>query len=348
MTKKIILSALSVAMLCSCSSKEEAQTDVEVDSAIPVRVTTVTKQVVGKELSYSANLVAKEQVFYAPSLAGSRIRKIYVEVGDRVRKGQVLVEMDDNTLEQTELQLKNLEVEYNRAVKLNETGSISKQNYDALVTQYEVAKTAYENLKENTKMVAPFDGVITGKYMEEGELWMGGAIGGASKPAIIAIEQISQIKAYVDIAEQYFTEVKKGMEVVMTNDVYGEREFVGKVNIVYPTIDIKSRTFRCELLFNNPDEALRPGMYGSVDFKIGQKDAIVIPSIAVLKVQGSNDRYLFVANGEKAERIAVKINRRYEDKVEVVALNGSFGEGSKLVTTGQARLIDGTEIRIVD
>ena len=247
-----------------------------------------------------------------------------------------------------ELQLKNLEVEYNRAVKLNETGSISKQNYDALVTQYEVAKTAYENLKENTKMVAPFNGVITGKYMEEGELWMGGAMGGASKPAIIAIEQISQIKAYVDIAEQYYTEVKKGMTVVMTNDVYGDREFEGKVNIVYPTIDVKSRTFRCELLFNNPDEALRPGMYGSVDFKIGQTEAIVIPSLAVLKVQGSNDRYLFVVRDNKAVRIGVKINRRFEDKVEVIALNGTFGEGDKLVTTGQARLLDGLDVKVVE
>lgn len=346
MTRKLILSAFMVAMMCSCSSKEE--TTVVEDTAIPVRVTTVEKQTVNKQLTYSANLQSKEQVFYAPTLAGSRIKKIYVEVGDRVQKGQVLVEMDNNTLEQTELQLKNLEVEYNRAVKLNETGSISKQNYDALVTQYEVAKTAYENLKENTKMVAPFNGVITGKYMEEGELWMGGAMGGASKPAIIAIEQISQIKAYVDIAEQYYTEVKKGMTVVMTNDVYGDREFEGKVNIVYPTIDVKSRTFRCELLFNNPDEALRPGMYGSVDFKIGQTEAIVIPSLAVLKVQGSNDRYLFVVRDNKAVRIGVKINRRFEDKVEVVALNSTFGEGDKLVTTGQARLLDGLDVKVVE
>lgn len=346
MTRKLILSAFMVAMMCSCSSKEE--TTVVEDTAIPVRVTTVEKQTVNKQLTYSANLQSKEQVFYAPTLAGSRIKKIYVEVGDRVQKGQVLVEMDNNTLEQTELQLKNLEVEYNRAVKLNETGSISKQNYDALVTQYEVAKTAYENLKENTKMVAPFNGVITGKYMEEGELWMGGAMGGASKPAIIAIEQISQIKAYVDIAEQYYTEVKKGMTVVMTNDVYGDREFEGKVNIVYPTIDVKSRTFRCELLFNNPDEALRPGMYGSVDFKIGQAEAIVIPSLAVLKVQGSNDRYLFVVRDNKAVRIGVKINRRFEDKVEIVALNSTFGEGDKLVTTGQARLLDGIDVKVVE
>ena len=107
-------------------------------------------------------------MYYAPAATG-RIEKIYVEVGDRIKKGQLLVEMDRTQLVQAEVQLKNLETEYNRAVQLNETGSISKQAYDAAVTQYEVAKANVDFLKENTKMLAPFDGIVTGKYFENGE-----------------------------------------------------------------------------------------------------------------------------------------------------------------------------------
>lgn len=112
-------------------------------------------------MDYAANLEADKQVFYAPAATG-RIEKIYVEVGDQIKKGQVLVEMDKTQLVQAEVQLKNLETEYNRAIQLNETGSISKQAYDAAVTQYEVAKANVEFLKENTQMLAPFDGVVTG------------------------------------------------------------------------------------------------------------------------------------------------------------------------------------------
>lgn len=345
MKRRIFLSAMAALTLASCGSKEQTET---VDNRIPVRVATVAESEVQRTLEYSANLEANEQVFYAPTLTGTRIKKIYVEVGDHIKKGQLLVEMDASSLMQQELQFKNVELEYNRAVKLMETGSISQQNYDAAVTQYEVAKTALQTLRENTRLVAPFNGVVTGKYMEDGELYSGGAFGGASKPSIISIEQTNPMKAYVSIAENYYTEVKNGMTVELTSEVYKNRTFEGKVNIVYPTIDASSRTFKCELLFNNADEALKPGMYGTIKINVGQAKTIVIPSISVLKVQGSNDRYLFVIRDGKAVRISVKVVDRYEDKVEVEALDGKLVEGDKLVVVGQARLIDGSEVKIVE
>jgi len=346
MKRRFFLSAMvTTLLLASCGTKEQTET---VDNRIPVRVQTIAKSTVQRTLQYSANLEANEQVFYAPTLAGTRIKKIHVEVGDHIKKGQLLVEMDASSLTQQELQFKNTEVEYNRAVKLMETGSISQQNYDAAVTQYEVAKTALQNLRENTRLVAPFNGVVTGKYMEDGELYSGGTYGGASKPSIISIEQINPMKAYVSIAENYYTEIKKGMKVELSSEVYKNRTFEGKVNIVYPSIDASSRTFQCELLFNNADEALRPGMYGTITINVGQAETIVIPSISVLKVQGSNDRYLFVIRDNKAVRISVKVVNRYEDKVEVEALDGELRDGDKLVNVGQARLIDGSEVKIVE
>ncbi len=345
MKRRIFISAMAVLALAGCQKAEQAET---VDNRIPVRVTTVSKSTVQRTLEYSANLEANEQVFYAPTLAGTRIKKIYVEVGDHIQKGQTLVEMDATTLTQQELQFKNIELEYNRAVKLMETGSISQQNYDAAVTQYEVAKTTLQNLRENTRLVAPFNGIVTGKFMEDGELYSGGAFGGASKPSIISIEQINPIKAYVAIAENYYTEVKKGMPILLKSEVYKDRTFEGKVNIVYPSIDAHSRTFQCELLFDNKDEALRPGMYGTITLNVGEAEAIVIPSIAVLKVQGANDRYIFVVRDNKAVRISVKVTNRYDDKVEVQALDGELRDGDKLVNVGQARLIDGSEVKIVE
>ena len=341
-------SVLAIGALCSCSSSSDKGEAAQEEEALTVRTQTVKTETVDRKIQYTANLEANEQVYYAPTLAGSRIKKINVEVGDHVRKGQVLVEMDNNSLVQQELQLKNLETEYNRAVKLKESGSISQQNYDQIVTQYEVTKKAIENLKENTRMLAPFDGVVTGKYMEEGELYMGAALGGAAKPSIICIEQIKPMKAKVNVAEQYYLEVKKGMKVTLQNDIYGDRTFEGTVNIVYPTIDPSSRTFSVELKFNNPDEALRPGMYGTVSFATGVAKIKTVPSLAVLKMQGSNDRYMFKAVNGRAKRLSVRIVNRYDDKVEVVPLDGTLEDGDQIVSVGQGKLVDGSLLKIVD
>ena len=259
MVKNLILSIIAIAILAGCSGKKDKTTDSDVVEAIPVKVQKLEKTDIARTLDYAANLEADKQVFYAPAATG-RIEKIYVEVGDQIKKGQVLVEMDKTQLVQAEVQLKNLETEYNRAIQLNETGSISKQAYDAAVTQYEVAKANVEFLKENTQMLAPFDGVVTGKYFEDKELYTGASFGGATKPSIIAIEKIDPVKAYVSLSEQYYLTVKPGTKVELKNNIYPDQVFEGKVSIVYPSIDPASRTFTVEVKIPNKNEALRPGM----------------------------------------------------------------------------------------
>lgn len=283
MVKNLILSTIALAILASCSGKKDKTSNGDAVEVIPVKVQKLEKTDIAKTLDYTANLEADEQVFYAPASTG-RIEKIHVEVGDRIKKGQLLVEMDKTQLHQAEVQLKNLETEYNRAVQLNETGSISKQAYDAAVTQYEVAKSNVDFLKENTKMEAPFDGIVTGKYFENGELYTGAAFGGATKPSVIAIEKINPLKAKINLSEQYYLTVKKGTKVELKSNIFPDRTFEGTVNIVYPTIDPASRTFTVEVLIPNKDEALRPGMYGIINFFIGNTETIVVPAIAVLKL----------------------------------------------------------------
>lgn len=342
MIKNIVLTVLTIALFIGCSSKKEDTKSTEAE-AIPVKVLKLQKQNIAKTLDYTATLQADEQVYYAPAATG-RIGKIYVEVGDRIKKGQLLVEMDPTNLRQAEVQLRNLETEYNRAVKLNETGSISKQAYDAAVTNYEVAKSNYDFLNENTKMLAPFDGIVTGKFFENGEVYSGAAMGGASKPSVIAIEKINPLKAYVNLSEQYFLSVKKGTKVELRSNIFPDRVFEGTVNIVYPTIDPASRTFTVELRIPNQDEALRPGMYGTVNFFIGETETLVVPAIAVLKLQGANDRYVFLNKDGKAKRVDVRMGRRFEDQLEIIS--SEIQEGDEIVVVGQGRLVDGSPLNV--
>lgn len=343
MIKNVILSTLAIAVLAGCSGKKASE-DTDAIEPIPVKVQKLEKQDIARTLDYTANLQADEQVYYAPASTG-RIEKIYVEVGDRIKKGQLLVTMDQTQLHQAEVQLKNLEAEYNRAKMLNETQSISKQAYDAAVTQYEVAKSNVDFLKENTKMLAPFDGIVTGKYFENGELYTGAAFGGATKPSIIAIEKINPLKAYVNLSEQYFLSVKKGTKVELRSNLYPDRVFEGTVSIVYPTIDPASRTFTVEIKIPNKDEALRPGMYGTINFAIGTTETVAAPAIAVLKLQGSNDRYVFLNKDGVAKRVSVVLGKRFEDQVELIS--NDIKEGDELIVVGQGRLVDGSPLNII-
>ena len=344
MIRNIILSTIALSVLAGCSGgKDNKAAQETTEEAIPVKVLTLEPTSIATTLDYTADLQADEEVYYAPSAAG-RIEKIHVEVGDRIKKGQLLVEMDRTNLVQAEVELKNLETEYNRAVALNETGSISRQNYDAAVTQYEVAKANVEFLRENTQMLAPFDGIVTGKYYEDKELYTGAAVGGASKPSVISIQKINPLKAYVNLSEQYYLSVKKGMSVELKSNIYPDRVFEGKVSIVYPTIDPASRTFTVEVKIPNNDEALRPGMYGTINFFIGETSTLVVPAIAVLKLQGANDRYLFLNENGRAKRVGVTLGRRFDDKVEV--FSDDIKPGAQLVIVGQGRLIDGSPLKI--
>jgi len=98
-------------------------------------------------------------------------------------------------------------------------------------------------------------------------------------------------------------------------------------------------------MINNAKEILRPGMFSRVSMKLGEEIALVIPSVAVLKLQGSNERYLFLEENGVAKRITVLIGKRFDDKIEIISDELSVGD--HLIVTGQARLIDGDSVKVV-
>src|SRR5659263_138628 len=101
------------------------------------------------------------------------IEKIYVEVGDKVNKGDNLFLMDRSQLFQLKLQLSNLEKDLNRIDTLLKSGSAKQQQYDQMKTQYDVTKTNVDFMEQNTLLKAPFNGIVTGKYFENGEIYSG-------------------------------------------------------------------------------------------------------------------------------------------------------------------------------
>ncbi len=335
-------------LLASCGQKgnpagTSANDSTAVASAIPVRVLPVTRTTIARTVDYTGTIQAYEEVNLAPSTPG-RVDKIYVEVGDRVQKGQRLFLMDRTQYYANKIQLASLEKDLARLDTLLKVGSVKEQLYDQTKAQYEVMKANVDFMEENTLLEAPFNGIITGKYLEDGELYSG-APGMSGKAAVVTIMQINPVKIIVSVSEQYFPLIKRGMTARIVADVYPGQEFSGRIFRVHPTIDPMSRTFRAEVEIPNGKELLRPGMFARLFIDMGREETIVIPASTLLMQEGTNERFLYVVENGKAVRKLVTPGKRFDDKVEIAA--GDLKEGDNLVIDGQARLSAGMSVEIM-
>ena len=331
---KAIAIITAAALLSGCGANTEDASEERVEQ---VRTTPLAYQEVSRQIELSTTLQGYEEMNISPSLTGI-IEKIYVEVGDRVRKGDTLVRMDQNQLNTTRLAYANLQIEMNRVRMLLESEAISQQTYDQTKLSFDQTAESLRFLEENTFVLAQYDGVISSKSYEDGELYAG------AQP-ILRLTQISELKAYVNVPETYFPKVKEGMKVNVYSDIYPDKVFPATIEIVYPTVDPASHTFTLKLRIPNRSELIRPGMYVSTVLDLGRTEALVVPYQAVLRLIGSNNRYVFVDEGGVAKRVFVEIGERHDQTIEISS--DSLKVGDPIVTTGQAKLVDGVRLNVV-
>ena len=308
-----------------------------------VKVITLEKERIAKSLELSTTLEGYETMNVSPSITG-HIEHIYVEVGSRVQRGAMLVRMDQTQLNTTRINLASTKTEFERVKALKESGSISEQVYDQTKAGYDQLVETERFQEQNTFVKAQFGGVISAKNYEDGEMYTGAPI--------LTLTQINRLKAIINIPESYFPLVKQGMKVSVESDIYPGETFPATVEIVYPTIDAASHTFQAKLNIPNTSEKIRPGMYVRTRLAVGEVDAIVVPYQSVLKLTGSNDRYVFVvdeAEGTTARRVPVTLGQRFDDQIEIIPIEAdALKAGDRLVVTGQARLVDGATLEIVE
>jgi RND family efflux transporter MFP subunit len=317
---------------------------IQVEKVFPVKTKTLTLQTIDKTIEYSANLIPFEELYMAPAQPG-RISKIDVEIGDKVKKGQILIQMDQTQLKQAKIQLESLTKDYNRIKTLNETGSITEQQYDQIKSQLEITQSNVDFLNENTVLLAPFDGIVTGKYFENSENYSGAPNTQAGKAAIITLQQINIIKATINISEKYYSSLNKGIPVSLSCDTYPLEIFEGEIMNIHPTIDPTSRSFKVEIKVPNSDLKLRPGMFARVNITLGQTETLIVPAIAILQQEGTNKRYVFINKNNIAKRVNVKIGERFDDSMEIISDDIKIGD--QLIVAGQAVLMNNNKVKVV-
>ena len=333
-----VMCGLAVMVLASsCGARKQEAAPVEEDKTPIVEVYSAVKETVSHETNYSTTVQANVINNITPQNAG-RIRKLNVEVGDFVKSGQILAEIDRVQLDQAALKLKNDETELERCRQLYKEGGLSQSDFESMELSFKVSKSSYDNLLENTVLRSPISGVVTARNYDVGDMY-------AMSSPIYTVQQISPVKLLVAVSEADYTKVSKGDKVKVIADALPGEEFKGSVIRLYPIMDAASHTFNVEVQVANTSARLRPGMYARASLNMGDTNSIVIPDAAVVKQQGSGQKLVYVLNDDSTvDARVVTLGRFFDDKYEVLT---GLSEGEKVVVKGQSLLKSGDKVEVV-
>ena len=332
---KLFLLMTAGALLCSCGSKTQEEAP-KVMAAPVVSVVTAQAEDVEINNTYTSNIEPYATNNIVSQTAG-RIVSINAEVGSQVRKGQVLAKMDDVNLTKTRLQIVNDSTELARLTELYNIGAVSQADYDLAKLSLNLTKKTYYNLAENTYLRSPINGVVTARNYDKGDMY-------SMAQPIFVVEQIVPVKMLINVSESLFTQVHKGMEFDIDVEAYPGETFKGKVNLIYPTVSATTHTFPVEMVCQNNDQRLRPGMFARVTATFGVNHHVVVPDQAVVKQQGSGEHFIYVLQPDNTVKYTlVEVGKRLGNKYEIIS---GINEGDQIVTEGQVRLKDGIAVQL--
>ena len=335
-----------ILILTGCKSDNKNQSFEEKNPV--VKVEKVDSRDVIQIGTYTAT-VEPELINNISSSTPNRIKEIFVDEGYNVSKGQTIAILDDVNITSYELQvanaqanLANIRQDYERAVKLLQIGGGTQQAVDQMRLQLTNAENTLvsaertlRNVKENTILVSPINGVITARNYDPGD--MTGAL------PIVTVAQVNPVKIIINVPESELSKISKGMEAAITFDTYGDEIFKGHVTMVSPTVDINTRTFGVEIGLTNSDNRILPGMFGRVKLELGSANHVVVPDRAVVKQPGSANQYVYVLHNGAVSYNKVELGQRLGNSYELLS---GVEPGDTVVVTGQTKLADGMKVDI--
>jgi RND family efflux transporter MFP subunit len=290
------------------------------------------------------------------------LKKWYMDIGTHVNTGQLLAEIDTPEVDQqlqgaksdlatAEANEKLAETTSARYQDLKSTDSVSKQDVDNAEGDFAAKKATKESAAANLKRLedtqafqriyAPFDGVITARNTDVGDLINSGNGGAAQE--LFHIAQISKMRVFVNVPEQYSQAAKPGLSADLTLAEFPNRRFTGKLTRTSNSIDPGTRTLLVEVDVDNPTGELFPGAYAQVHLKLPNGSPVFILPVSALIFQTAGLQVATVDANNKAVIKAVTLGRDYGSEVEVVT--GVAGD-DKVITDPPDSIVDGELLRI--
>ena len=347
----MIMIALAVLSFVSCKKEKKA----EPERLVNVRIWPAEIKRVQPYLETTGTLKADEEVIVSSEVDGI-VRKLLVEQGTSVGMGTLLAEINetdyrldwkrsDAALKQAQASLENSKAEYKRKESLFKEELITKQQFDDISTRVALAEAELERVKATlaisreklvrTKIYSPLIGAVKEKKVSVGDYVRNGT-------PILQLIKINLLKLNFTISEKDVAGLKMGQEVVFTVDAFPGRQFKGKVSLLYPNVEERTRTLQAEAIIPNANHLLKPGYFARVQiFTQAARDTVVVPITALL-YDASTVR-IFVITGDKAQERIIQTGSKHGEYVEVV---DGLKEKEQVVVVGQNNLSEGVKVHV--
>ncbi|KGJ89175.1 efflux RND transporter periplasmic adaptor subunit [Colwellia psychrerythraea] len=284
---------------------------------------------------------ANEQVVIT-SKYSDIVDEVFFEDGQRVKKGAVLVKLNNQEELAKVSELKaNLSESRAHLKRLSELLA-SRATSKSLVEQQEAKTKAIEAQLVSAKaklndltIRAPFSGVLgfrevsKGAYIDSGD-------------TITSLDDLSMIKVDFHLPERLLTHIHVGQKVSAANTAYRDKEFIGKISAIDSRIDSTTRSIKVRATISNKSLKLHPGMLLNISVLLQVENILQLPESSIIPIE--NKHYVFLEEEGKAVRKAIKIGRRHPGVVEVVS---GLVEGEQVVVEGALKLRDGSAVSII-
>ncbi len=341
---------LTVGCLAGCGKKTSEKENLTMEVIeIPVKARRTSVELIRDYLTFTGSIDAVQRAAIAPAMPG-KIQRIFVEEGQTVSKGTILVKMDDKQLIQAESRYLTVKADYERMRALRDNGSITPQQLEQIEAGYTAAKAAWEMTMQSAILEAPFSGTIIGKYYNNEEIYSGMKPTPDGTGAIVSLAQLDAMKIEVNVPERDFPKISKGQHALVELEAYPDRVFEGKVTGINAALDMRSRAAKVKVEIRNTGRLLKPGMFAKIKIIMTEKsNALVVPSSAIVSREGEKSVFV-VANGTSPFSTKTTLKKVTTGIVTLDYSEITFGiaKGDLVVYEGNASLDNGTNVRVIE
>ncbi len=281
--------------------------------------------------------------------ASGIVTEIHFENGDRVEEGQRLVSLDIEADEADLRRLKAAEklalMELERYQRLFDEGNSSKselQRRESEATQATAAAKAQEARIRQKTIRAPFDGISGIRQVNIGQYVSPGS-------PVVSVQSLDPVYLNFDLPERQMSAVKVGLPVKARVDAYASALFEGEVTAIEPAVNESTRTFTVQAILANPDQQLRPGMFGRVTLALGEpQEFIVVPQTAIQFDPYGNSVFVLGEDEEGVLRAKRRFVRTGDRRGDLIAVLDGLEMGEQIATSGLLKLRNNTPVEIND
>lgn len=297
---------------------------------------------VKQQLQYNGDVLPIQQAGIFSKVSGN-IERIYADIGSSVRMNQLIASIDSTEMyqqyQQTYATYQNANLTYERAKKLVEKNLVSEQDINNAETAMKVAKANYDAAATRlsyTRIVAPFSGIITKRFLDPGTSIM------ANNATLFTLMDIDKVKIIVNVPEKDIPLVYKVRTAQITLDALPGKVFEGRVTRFSDAVDLTTRTMDVQVEVTNNSHEIKPGMFATINLTVSENmDALTIPTNVLLKDDAGS--YIFVLDDKKAKRVNVKLGAEQSERTQIVT--GLTGN-ENIITVGQQFVKDGGLVNV--